>query len=104
VETLLQLYRERVLPFDVPAARMAGRLSDQAGANGLAPGFCGPGRRDGGSPGRSVLTRNLRPFASLEIAARMTRFIGCPNSRTLFANDCLFVALYGFGADGLKPE
>ena len=39
LDTLLHLYEERVLPFDVPAARIAGALSDLARSKGHAPGF-----------------------------------------------------------------
>jgi predicted nucleic acid-binding protein len=70
LETLLHLYQERVLPFDVPAARIAGRLSDQARAKGMAPGFADLAIAGTAVANRlSVLTRNLRHFAPLEIAA-----------------------------------
>jgi len=70
LETLLHLYQERVLPFDVPAARIAGRLSDQARAKGMAPGFADLAIAGTAAANRlSVLTRNLRHFAPLEIAA-----------------------------------
>ena len=39
LDTLLHLYEERVLPLDVPAARIAGALSDLARSKGHAPGF-----------------------------------------------------------------
>jgi predicted nucleic acid-binding protein len=70
LETLLHLYQERVLPFDVPAARIAGRLSDQARAKGRAPGFADLAIAGTAVANRlSVLTRNLRHFGPLEIAA-----------------------------------
>ena len=36
---MLHLYGERVLPFDVAAARLAGKLTDKAHAAGHSPGF-----------------------------------------------------------------
>jgi toxin FitB len=69
-EALLHLYQERVLPFDVPAARIAGRLSDRARAKGLAPGFPDLAiAATAAAHSLCVLTRNLRHFAPLEIAA-----------------------------------
>jgi toxin FitB len=38
-DTLLHLYRERILTFDVTVARIAGALSDAARGQGQAPGF-----------------------------------------------------------------
>jgi predicted nucleic acid-binding protein len=70
LETLLHLYQERVLPFDIPAARMAGLLSDRASAKGISPGF--PDLAIAGTAVAhrlSVLTRNVRHFAPLEVAA-----------------------------------
>lgn len=66
---MLHLYDERVLPFDVPAARIAGRLSDRARAKGLSPGFPDLAIAATAVAHRlSVLTRNVRHFAPLEIA------------------------------------
>jgi toxin FitB len=39
LETLLHLYEARILPFDVPTARIAGALADLALSRGHAPGF-----------------------------------------------------------------
>ena len=39
LDTLLHLYGSRVLPIDVPAARIAGVLSDRVGRQGHATGF-----------------------------------------------------------------
>ena len=39
LETLLHLYGDRVLPFDVGVARIAGVLSDKARGQGQAPGI-----------------------------------------------------------------
>ena len=38
-ETLLHLYGDRILPFDINVARIAGILSDRARGQGHAPGF-----------------------------------------------------------------
>ena len=70
LETVLHLYQERVLAFDVAAARIASRLSDQARAKGLAPGF--PDLAIAATAVAhelSVLTRNIRHFAPLEVSA-----------------------------------
>jgi toxin FitB len=68
LEALLHLYGERVLPFDVPAARIAGRLSDRARAKGLSPGFPDLAIAATAVVHRlSVLTRNVRHFAPLEV-------------------------------------
>ena len=39
MEGLLQLYSARLLPFDIPAARIAGRFSGLARSRGSNPGF-----------------------------------------------------------------
>ena len=70
LDTVLHLYGDRVMPFDIPAARLAGLLMDRAHATGHAPGFADlaiaatAGVRD-----LTVLTRNLRHFAPLDIPA-----------------------------------
>jgi toxin FitB len=70
LETLLHLYEERVLPFDIPAARMAGRLSDRAKAKGISPGFPDLAIAATAVAHRlSVLTRNVRHFGPLEVDA-----------------------------------
>jgi predicted nucleic acid-binding protein len=68
LETLLHLYRRRILPFDVPAARIAGKLSDLARSKGQDPGFADLGiAATAAAHDLIVLTRNLRHFAPLEI-------------------------------------
>jgi toxin FitB len=70
LETLLHLYEERVLPFDIPEARIAGRLSDRARAKGISPGFPDLAIAATAVAHRlSVLTRNVRHFAPLEVGA-----------------------------------
>ncbi len=68
VETLLHLYGDRVLPFDIEVARIAGALSDKARGLGQAPGFAdiviaATARRHH----LTILTRNLRHFEPLGV-------------------------------------
>ena len=56
----------RVLPFDVPAARLAGEWMDAARAAGRMPGFADIAiAAIAASRDLTVLTRNLRHFGSL---------------------------------------
>jgi predicted nucleic acid-binding protein len=70
LEGLLHLYGDRVLAFDTECARIAGALSDRALAQGHSPGFADitiaatAKRHD-----LILLTRNLRHFAPLGVAA-----------------------------------
>jgi len=66
LETLLHLYGDRIVAFDIAAARLAGALSDLARSKGLAPGFAdliiaATAR----SHGLIILTRNTRHFEPL---------------------------------------
>lgn len=68
LETVLHLYAARILPFDLPTARLAGSLSDRARGLGHAPGFAdiiiaATAQRHG----LTILTRNLRHFAPLGV-------------------------------------
>jgi toxin FitB len=70
LEAVLHLYGNRVLPFDVAAARVAGSLSDRARSKGQSPGF--PDLAIAATAlthQLTVLTGNLRHFASLGVAA-----------------------------------
>ena len=70
LELVLHLYGERVLPFDVAAARQAGKLMDKARATGHSPGFADVAiAATAGSHSLTVLTRNLRHFVPLGIPA-----------------------------------
>ena len=70
LELVLHLYGERVLPFDVAAARLAGKLMDKARATGHSPGFADVAiAATAGSHSLTVLTRNLRHFVPLGIPA-----------------------------------
>ena len=70
LELVLHLYGERVLPFDVSAARSAGELTDKARAAGHSPGFADVAiAATAGCHGMTILTRNLRHFTPLDIPA-----------------------------------
>jgi predicted nucleic acid-binding protein len=70
LETVLHLYADRILAFDVAAARMAGGLSDRARGAGHAPGFADVVIAATAScHGLTILTRNVRHFAPLGVAA-----------------------------------
>jgi predicted nucleic acid-binding protein len=69
LDTVLHLYRERILTFDVMVARIAGVLSDAARGQGRAPGFAdiiiaATARHHG----LTILTRNTRHFEPLGVA------------------------------------
>ena len=69
LEVVLHLYGSRVLPFDVAAARVAGRLSDSARSKGA--GFPDLAIAAIASAHHlTVLTGNLRHFARLGVPAR----------------------------------
>jgi hypothetical protein len=70
LETVLHLYRERVLPLDVAVARVAGRMSDQARSRGRQTGFADIVIAATATHHRLiVLTRNLKHFAPLAVRA-----------------------------------
>jgi len=70
LETLVHLYAPRILPFDLPAARIAGELSDEARGRGHTAGFADLAI---GAIARchdlTLLTRNLKHYAPLGVAA-----------------------------------
>ncbi len=68
LEALLHLYGDRILPFDVAVARVAGVLSDRARGQGQAPGFADIVIAATASCHRlTILTRNIRHFAPLGV-------------------------------------
>lgn len=70
LDSVLHLYSERVLPFDIAAARVAGVLTDRARAAGRSPGFADIAiAATAESHNLVVLTRNLRHFTPLKIQA-----------------------------------
>jgi predicted nucleic acid-binding protein len=69
LETVLHLYGDRVLAFDMPTARIAGAMSDRARGKGHAPGLAdviiaATARRHG----LTILSRNLRHIEPLGVA------------------------------------
>ena len=69
-ERMLSFYADRVLPFDLAAARIAGVLSDAAQAEGRHPGFADIAiAAIAKSRGLIILTFNLRHFDPLEVDA-----------------------------------
>jgi predicted nucleic acid-binding protein len=78
LDTLLHLYGERILPFDVPAARIAGALSDLARSKGQAPGFADVAiAATAKRRGFTILTTNVRHFAPLGVPF-LDPFAGLP--------------------------
>ncbi len=70
LNAVLHLYAERVLPFDVAVARLAGRLSDLARSKGAQPGFADIAiAATARAHGLAILTRNQKHFAPLGIPA-----------------------------------
>lgn len=70
LDTLVHLYSARILSFDLPAARIAGALSDKARGRGHMPGFADVAI--GAIAQRhelTVLTRNLDDYAALGVVA-----------------------------------
>ena len=76
---VLHLYGDRVIPFDMEAANVAGPLMDKARATGHSPGFADLAiAATAESRNLTVLTRNLRHFAPLDIGA-VDPFEGLPD-------------------------
>jgi len=70
LEALLHLYGNRILSFDVAAARIAGILSDRARSKGRSPGFPDLAiAATAAAHGLIVLTANLRHFGPLGVPA-----------------------------------
>lgn len=68
LETLLHLYGDRILAFDIAVARVCGRLSDRARARGLSPGLADLVIAATAVRHKlSLLTRNVRHFAPLGV-------------------------------------
>ena len=69
LDLVLHLYAERVLPFDIAAARVTGELRDRARADGHSPGFADIAiAATAVSRNLTVLTRNLRHLGPLQIS------------------------------------
>ncbi len=70
LETLLHLYRPRILKLDVAVARVLGSLADRAHAAGQAPGLADLAiAATARCHGHTVLTRNPRHFGPLDVPA-----------------------------------
>lgn len=68
LKAVLHLYSDRILAFDLPAARIAGALADKARGLGHSPGFAdiiiaATARRHK----LTILSRNLRHFEPLDV-------------------------------------
>ncbi|MDE3117069.1 MAG: type II toxin-antitoxin system VapC family toxin [Pseudomonadota bacterium] len=69
LETVLHLYADRILAFDVPTARIAGALSDRARGQGQAPGFADLIiAATAQHHGLTILSRNLKHFEPLSVS------------------------------------
>ena len=80
---LLHLYSARILPLDLAAARVLGALSDRARGQGQAPGWADLAiAATAHCHGYTVLTRNLRHFAGLGVAAH-DPFVSLPGGATV---------------------
>lgn len=78
LETLLHLYSARIVPLDLPTARVLGGLSDLARAAGQAPGLADLAiAATAQNRGYTVLTRNLRHFGLLKVPA-LDPFVSLP--------------------------
>lgn len=68
LELVLHLYSDRVLPFDIIAARTAGNFMDMARAMGHSPGFADLAiAAVASSRGLTLLTRNVKHFGPLRL-------------------------------------
>ena len=78
IAQVVHLYADRLLPLDLDAALVTGRLLDRARAAGQAPGFADLAIAGiAASRGLTLLTRNLRHFAPLGVAAH-DPYVGLP--------------------------
>jgi toxin FitB len=81
LDTLLHLYAERVLPFEVKAARIAGALVDRAQSRGRAPGLADVViAATAQFRGFTILTRNARHFEPLGVPF-LDPFVRLPSAR-----------------------
>jgi predicted nucleic acid-binding protein len=68
LQTVLHLYGDRVLPFDVATAEIAGALSDLARGRGHSPGFADVAiAATARHHGLTILSRNERHFAAMDV-------------------------------------
>ncbi len=70
LDALLHLYSARIIPVDLKVARHMGRLTDLARSKGHEPGLADIAiAATALQLGYTILTRNLRHFAPLEVPA-----------------------------------
>jgi predicted nucleic acid-binding protein len=68
LQTVLHLYGDCVLPFDVATAEIAGALSDLARGRGHSPGFADVAiAATARHHGLTILSRNERHFAAMDV-------------------------------------
>ncbi len=68
LESVLHLYGERILAFDLACARIAGMLNDRARGLGLAPGFADILIASTAKKNNlTIITRNTRDFEPLDV-------------------------------------
>jgi predicted nucleic acid-binding protein len=80
LRAVLHLYRDRVLPFDIAAAEIAGALSDVARGRGHSPGFADIAiAATARLHGLTILSRNARHFAPMDVAV-IDPFHGLPSA------------------------
>jgi predicted nucleic acid-binding protein len=81
LDTLLHLYAERVLPFEMEAARIAGALVDRAQSLGRAPGLADVViAATAQFRGFTILTRNARHFEPFGVPF-LDPFVRLPSAR-----------------------
>ena len=79
LDALLHLYGARIIPVDLKVAQHMGRLADLARGKGHAPGLADVAiAATALQHGYTILTRNLRHFEPLEVAA-LNPFSELPN-------------------------
>ena len=67
-ETVEHIYADRILPFDIETARIAGKLSDLARGRGFDPGFADAAiAATADINALTILTRNVKDFKSLGV-------------------------------------
>ena len=77
LETLVHLYGQRILPFDLAAARIAGSLSDKARSQRQAAGFADLAiAAIAKHHDLTVLTRYLKHYVLFGVAAPLERQLG----------------------------
>jgi toxin FitB len=85
LDAVLHLYAERVLAFEVRAARIAGGLSDLARSKGQAPGFADLAiAATAQLRGFTILTRDARHFEHLSVPF-LDPFVELPPGRSVSA-------------------